>query len=84
MKYRILKPGFRIMIIAILSLFCAASLYAQEQQVRVTKGKSTVIKYPERIKAVSLANEDVADVVSITPTALVVIGKDQGILRVNQ
>lgn len=79
MKYRILKSVFGIVILAILSLLFASDLYAQEQQIRVTKGKSTVIEYPERIKAVSLANEDVADVVSITPTALVVIGKDQGI-----
>jgi Flp pilus assembly secretin CpaC len=79
LKYRIMKPVFGIVILAVLMLLCASNLYSQEQQIRVTKGKSTVIEYHERIKAVSLANEDVADVVSITPTAMVVIGKEQGI-----
>jgi len=78
LKYRILKPAFEMVVIAALLLMCVSSLNAQDQLIRVTKGKSTVIKYHEVIKAVSLANEDVADVVSITATALVVIGKEQG------
>jgi Flp pilus assembly secretin CpaC len=51
----------------------------EAQLVRVTKGKSVVLNYTEKVKAVSIANESVADVVSITPTALVVIGKNEGV-----
>ena len=54
-------------------------LSGQPQLVRVTKGKSVVLNYTEKIKAVSIADEDVADVVSITSTALVVIGKNEGV-----
>jgi pilus assembly protein CpaC len=46
---------------------------------RVVKGKSIVLKYPEKIETVSLANEDIADVVLVTPTELVIIGKEVGI-----
>lgn len=51
----------------------------EPELVRVTKGKSVVLDYAEKVKAVSIADEDVADVVSITPTALVVIGKKEGV-----
>ncbi len=67
--------------LAILSFlaFGVSSLHAQEQLLRVVKGKSMVLKYHEKIKTVSLANKDVADVVSITPVELVIIGKEVGI-----
>jgi pilus assembly protein CpaC len=43
------------------------------------KGKSIVLSYPEKVQTVSLANEDIADAVTVTPTELVVIGKEVGI-----
>lgn len=52
---------------------------AETQLLRVVKGKSIVLKYPEKIQTVSLADEDIADVVTVTPTELVVIGKEVGI-----
>jgi Flp pilus assembly secretin CpaC len=79
LKYKSINPVlFTISMITVL-LFLTMNLHAQEQLIRVVKGKSTVIKYPEKIKTVSLANDDIADVVSITPTTLVVIGKEEGI-----
>jgi len=45
----------------------------------VVKGKSIVLKYPEKIETVSLANEEIADVVTVTPTELVIVGKEVGI-----
>ncbi len=67
--------------LAILSFlaFGACGLHAQEQLLRVVKGKSTVLKYHEKIKTVSLANKDIADVVSVTPVEIVIIGKEVGI-----
>lgn len=59
--------------------FGVSSLHAQEQLLRVVKGKSIVLKYHEKIKTVSLANKDIADVVSITPVEIVIIGKEVGI-----
>jgi pilus assembly protein CpaC len=66
------------MLLALLIL-PVSSVCGQAQLVRVTKGKSVVLDYNEKVKAVSIADEDVADVVSITPTALVVIGKKEGV-----
>jgi pilus assembly protein CpaC len=62
-----------------MSLFAITSLKAQDQLIKVTKGKSEVVKYHEKIKAVSLADQEIADVVSITPSALVIIGKAEGV-----
>ena len=56
-----------------------SSSQADNQLLRVMKGKSIVLSYPEKIQTVSLANEDIADVVTVTPTELVVIGKEVGI-----
>jgi pilus assembly protein CpaC len=53
--------------------------YAQNRLVRVVKGKSVVLAYPEKVQTVSLANEEIADVVTVTPTEMVVIGKEVGI-----
>jgi pilus assembly protein CpaC len=61
------------------SFFFLPHLYAQQQLIRVVKGKSTILNYPEKIQTVSLANEEIADVVSVTPTDLVVIGKAVGV-----
>ncbi|MGB2805874.1 MAG: pilus assembly protein N-terminal domain-containing protein [Candidatus Zixiibacteriota bacterium] len=56
-----------------------SSSQADNQLLRVMKGKSIVLPYPEKVQTVSLANEDIADVVTVTPTELVVIGKEVGI-----
>ena len=45
---------------------------------RIVKGKSSVVTFPERIKTMSIADQNVIDVVSITPTDAVVIGKAEG------
>jgi pilus assembly protein CpaC len=52
---------------------------AQSHLLRVVKGKSIVLSYPEKIQTVSLANQEIADVVSVTPTDLVIIGKEVGV-----
>lgn len=59
--------------------FCllASSAMAFEE-VRVVEGKSVVLRYPEKIETVSLADQEVADVVAITADELVVIGKKAG------
>jgi Flp pilus assembly secretin CpaC len=62
-----------------LFVFFSTNLSAQQHLLRVVKGKSTVLNYPEKIQTVSLANEEVADVVSVTPTDLVIIGKEVGV-----
>lgn len=72
------RVGF-LVLTTFLFVFSASHLGAQQRLVRVVKGKSTVLNYPERIQTVSLANQDIADVVSVTPTDLVVIGKEVGI-----
>lgn len=59
--------------------FCIPNLEAQQRLLRVVKGKSLVLSYPEKIQTVSLADQDIADVVSVTPTDLVVIGKEVGV-----
>ncbi len=62
-----------------LIVFLIPNIEAQQRLLRVVKGKSIVLSYPEKIQTVSLANQDIADVVSVTPTDLVVIGKEMGI-----
>jgi Flp pilus assembly secretin CpaC len=52
---------------------------AQTNLLRVVKGRSIVLPFPEKVQTVSLANEDIADVVTVTPTELVIIGKEEGI-----
>jgi len=71
--------GFLVLAISffIFGVFVSLS-HAETQLLRVVKGKSIVLSYPEKVQTVSLANEDIADVVSVTPTELVVIGKEVG------
>jgi len=72
--------GFLVLAASIfLFVFFASNSEAQESLLRVVKGKSMVLKYPEKIETVSLADEDIADVVTVTPTELVIIGKEVGI-----
>ena len=60
----------------------ATNQFAQAQRVgeelRVVKGHSLVIRHPEKIQTVSLADDKIADVVAITADELVVIGKEVG------
>lgn len=79
-KAKTITGGFlALAMLTFLFIFFASSSEAQQRLVRVVKGKSTVLNYPEKIQTVSLANQDIADVVSVTPTDLVVIGKEVGI-----
>lgn len=71
---------FRMLSLAVLLM--AGPIFAQSQPpqvVRVVKGKSVVLTFPERIKTISIADEDIIDVVAITPIDAVVIGKDEGL-----
>ena len=78
-KAKIRTGGFLVLaIVAFLFVFFASNLRAEQLLLRVVKGKSIVLNYREKIETVSLANEDIADVVSVTPTELVVIGKEVG------
>jgi pilus assembly protein CpaC len=77
-RAKTMRVGFLVLAI-FLFVFLASHLEAQQRLVRVVKGKSTVLNYPEKIETVSLANQDIADVVSVTPTDLVVIGKEVGV-----
>ncbi len=66
----------------LIALPALSSIVAQDQHapqvLRIVKGKSAVVTFPERIKTMSIADQNVIDVVSITPTDAVVIGKAEG------
>ena len=72
------RAGALLLLLVILAV-SSSQVFAEAELIRVTKGKSIVLSYPEKIKAVSIADEEVADVVSITSTELVVIGKTEGV-----
>lgn len=79
-KAKIRIGGFLVLAVSIFLLFSLSSgVIAQSELLRVMKGKSIVLTYPEKIQTVSLANEDIADVVSVTPTEMVIIGKEVGV-----
>jgi pilus assembly protein CpaC len=60
-------------------LFSAHPAAAQAPEVlRVVEGKSIVLKFPEKVETISLADDEVADVVAITSDEIVVIGKSVG------
>lgn len=61
-----------------LCLGAAVQAQVEPQVLRIVKGKSVVVSFPERIKTISIANEEIIDVASITPTDAVVIGKAEG------
>jgi len=77
-RAKTMRVGFLVLAI-FLFVFFASQTEAQQRLLRVVKGKSIVLNYPEKIETVSLANQDIADVVSVTPTDLVVIGKEVGV-----
>lgn len=77
---KIRTGGFLVLATSIfLFVLLASNSQAQTKVLRVVKGKSIVLPYPEKVQTVSLADEDIADVVSVTPTDLVVIGKEVGV-----
>ncbi len=67
---------------SLLAVLLFSSVGAQDHTaprvLRIVKGKSSVVTFPERIKTMSIADKDIIDVVSITPTDAVVIGKAEG------
>ncbi len=67
---------------SLLAVLLFSSVDAQDHTaprvLRIVKGKSSVVTFPERIKTMSIADKDIIDVVSITPTDAVVIGKAEG------
>jgi pilus assembly protein CpaC len=70
----------RVLSVAVLLTAGFLSAQSQPPQVmRVVKGKSIVLTFPEKIKTISIANEAVIDVATITPTDAVIIGKEEGI-----
>ncbi|MEW5796523.1 MAG: pilus assembly protein N-terminal domain-containing protein [Candidatus Zixiibacteriota bacterium] len=82
MKYHgtILKRSLcQSTLLALLALsHVGAQTQPSPQVLRIVKGKSAVVTFPERIKTMSIADQEVIDVVSITPTDAVVIGKAEG------
>jgi len=58
----------------------ATAVQAQwgQKHVRVIEGRSVVLNHGEKIQTVSLADDEIADVVAITSDELVVIGKKTG------
>jgi pilus assembly protein CpaC len=63
------------------ALLVSVSLSATVQAIellRVVEGKSRVLQHHEKIRTVSIADQEVADVVSITATEMVIIGKSVG------
>jgi Flp pilus assembly secretin CpaC len=86
MKHRVvdirMMPAYMLSMLSLALLLAAAPLLAQSQTpqvIRVIKGKSIVLSFPEKIKTISIANEAIIDVATITPTDAVVIGKDEGV-----
>ena len=67
-----------ILMFAASCLLTSHVAHAQTDTLRIVEGKSSVLSFTEKVKTVSIANEDIADVVSITPTELVIIGKEVG------
>ncbi len=78
------RPAFTILLFAALSIgllfLSPKAVPAQDQadDFHVTEGHSRVLRHQEKIKTVSVANNDIADVVAITADELVVIGKKAG------
>lgn len=64
-------------LLALASLISADVAFAQAD-FHVIEGHSRVLRHKEKIKTVSVANSEVADVVAITSDELVVIGKKAG------
>ena len=60
------------------SLLGGGTALAQSADLHVTEGHSRVLRHKEKIKTVSVANSEIADVVAITTDELVVIGKKAG------
>jgi Flp pilus assembly secretin CpaC len=78
-RAKIVRGGFLVLAAFIFTFGAFASCSrAETQLLRVVKGKSIVLPYAEKVHTVSLADEEIADVVTVTPTELVIIGKEVG------
>ena len=75
--HKTIRPGI-LTVIIVLSIFCVSGVFAQNQLLRVTKGMSIVVSYPEKTKTISIADQDIADVASVTANDVVIIGKKEG------
>lgn len=73
---RLLMPAAAILLM--ITSLATAQENSTPLELRIVKGKSSVVTFPERIKTISIADEEIIDVVSITPTDAVVIGKAEG------
>src|SRR5262245_14335820 len=71
--------GLALFLSGVVLLGANAPAHAEAEVLRITKGKSVVVTFPERIKTMSLADQAIIDVISVTPTDAVVIGKAEGI-----
>lgn len=73
-------PGLLLLfaLMAATSLLGIGTAMAQTADYHVTEGHSRVLRHKEKIKTVSVANSEIADVVAITSDELVVIGKKAG------
>lgn len=82
MKYIGANIKQRLSSAALVTLLAVSTAGAQDQSapqvLRIVKGKSSVVTFPERVKTISIADEKIIDVISITPTDVVVIGKAEG------
>lgn len=82
MKYTGMTSKRHLKLAALVALLAISNAAAQDQSapqvLRIVKGKSSVVTFPERIKTISIADQEIIDVVSITPTDAVVIGKAEG------
>lgn len=70
--------GFAVVCSWFLLPACPAEAQWGTKNVRVIEGRSVVLSHGEKIQTVSLADEEIADVVAITSDELVVIGKKTG------
>jgi pilus assembly protein CpaC len=71
-------PLLRAVLLTASLLFASDIARAQSGEFHVTEGHSRVLRHKEKIKTVSVANSEIADVVAITSDELVVIGKKAG------
>jgi len=82
LKYTGMTSKRHLKLAALVALLAISNAAAQDQSapqvLRIVKGKSSVVTFPERIKTISIADQEIIDVVSITPTDAVVIGKAEG------
>src|SRR5512138_2561008 len=72
------RPALAGLVLLVILGVLSAQAQPTPEVIRVVKGKSIVVTFPERIKTISIADDKVVDVVSMSPVEAVVIGKDEG------